>query len=181
MKDIVIIGGGPGGYVAAIRGAQLGANVCLIEMDRVGGTCLNRGCIPTKALYKNAEILHTLGKIDDYGIHVKAYNLDVPQVQARKQKIVDQLVGGVQQLLEGNHVEIVKGKGIIKEPHKVIVEKKEDGSIEEIEGKHIVIATGSTPDTLPIEGIEEEGVWNTNDILEFDELPKKNLLLLVAG
>ncbi len=178
MKDIIIIGGGPGGYVAAIRGARLGANVCLIEMDRVGGTCLNRGCIPTKALYKNAEILNTLGKMDDYGISIKEYALDVPQVQERKQKIVDQLVGGVHQLLEGNHVEIIKGKGIIKDAHKVVVEK-EDGSIEEIEGKHLIIATGSVPDTLPIEGIREEGVWNTNDILEFDKLPEK--LTIIGG
>ncbi|QUI23132.1 dihydrolipoyl dehydrogenase [Vallitalea pronyensis] len=178
MRDIVIIGGGPGGYVAAIRGAQLGARVCLIEMDRVGGTCLNWGCIPTKALYKHAEILRTLDKSNTYGIHVEAYAMDVQQVQERKQTIVDKLVGGVQQLLKSNHVEVIKGKGIMKDAHHVIVEK-EDGTIEEIEGKHLIIATGSLPDTLPLEGIDEEGVWNTNDILAFEEVPEK--LAIIGG
>lgn len=178
MKDIVIIGGGPGGYVAAIRGAQLGASVCLIEADRVGGTCLNRGCIPTKALYKHAEIMRTLEKSSTFGIHVENYSLDVLQVQERKQDIVNRLVGGVESLLQGNGVEVISGRGTIKDASCVEVVKS-DGFVEEIFCKHIIIATGSIPDTLPIEGMNEVGVWNSNDILEFTEVPKR--LAIIGG
>ena len=87
-KDIVIIGGGPGGYVAAIRAAQLGAQVCIIEKGELGGTCLNRGCIPTKVLYRNAEILNTLKNIEEFGIKVDSYSISVEEIQNRKEKIV---------------------------------------------------------------------------------------------
>src|SRR5690554_3052129 len=99
-KDITIIGGGPGGYVAAIRAAQLGATVALIEEREIGGTCLNRGCIPTKALYTNAEILNTLREINRFGINVENYSLDFEEVQKRKQEVVNKLVGGVEQLIK---------------------------------------------------------------------------------
>jgi dihydrolipoamide dehydrogenase len=114
-KDILVIGGGPGGYVAAIRAAQLGASVCLIEKDRLGGTCLNRGCIPTKVLYRNAEILNTLKSIDEFGINIDGYNINVEKIQSRKQSVIDQLVGGVEQLLKANKVEIVFGTASFKD------------------------------------------------------------------
>ena len=109
-KDLIVIGGGPGGYVAAIIADQLGAKVTLVEEDQVGGTCLNRGCIPTKALYKNAQIIHTLQKSAEFGIELKEYALDMKKVRERKQDVVNRLGSGISQLLKGNGVEVIKGK-----------------------------------------------------------------------
>lgn len=106
-NDVIIIGEGPGGYVAAIRAARLGAKVCLIEKKKLGGTCLNRGYIPTKAFYKNAEILSTLKRDDEFGINVNDYNINIEQIHKRKQKIIDELVNGISKLLKANNVQIV--------------------------------------------------------------------------
>lgn len=177
-KDIIIIGGGPGGYVAAIRAAQLGANVCLIEKDRLGGTCLNRGCIPTKALYKNAEILNTLKHIDDYGISVDNYKIHVDKLQSRKQGIVDGLVAGVEQLIKANKVELIKGKGKLVD-NKTVEVTFEDNSTRIISTKNIIIATGSKPIIPNIQGIELPGVLLSDDILEFKEIPES--LAIIGG
>jgi dihydrolipoamide dehydrogenase len=178
-KDIAIIGGGPGGYVAAIRAAQLGAKVCLVERDSLGGTCLNRGCIPTKALYKNAEVLNTLKHIDQFGIAIDVYSIDVNQMQSRKQAIVDQLVGGVAQLLKANEIEVINGNGVLKDKNTIEV-TKEDGSKEEIQAKNIIIATGSKSFTPPIEGMDLEGVLTSEEILKFKEIPD-NLVVIGGG
>lgn len=169
--DVVIIGGGPGGYEAAIRGAQLGLKVCLVEKDALGGTCLNRGCIPTKALYRNAEIINTLKGIDEFGISVEGYKINVPEIQTRKQNIVNQLVGGIQQLLKANKVEVLAGTGSIKDNNTVTV-TFEDGKVSDISTKNIIIATGSTPLVPPIPGANTPGVYTSDEILGFDEIPK---------
>jgi len=177
-KDIIVLGGGPGGYVAAIRAAHLGANVCLIEMDKVGGTCLNRGCIPTKALWRNAEILNTLKHIKEFGIEIDGYSINVEEVQNRKQKVVDQLVSGIEQLLKANKVEIIKGKGSLKDKNTVVVTLA-DGSVSEITAKNIIIATGSKTSLPPIQGADLEGVFTSDELLNFKEIPKR--LAVIGG
>ena len=111
--DIIVIGGGPGGYVAAIRGAQAGAKVCLVERDSLGGTCLNRGCIPTKALYYSAKAYSATKKAADFGVITGDVGFDMARAVARKDEVVKKLVGGVGQLLKANGVEVLKGTGAL--------------------------------------------------------------------
>jgi len=170
-KDIIIIGGGPGGYVAAIRAAQLGASVCVVEMDKMGGTCLNRGCIPTKALYRNAEILHTMERLDEFGIKSGEYTIDVEKIQQRKNGVVTQLRNGVEHLLKGNGIETIAGKAEFKDANTLIV-KLQDGTEREITGKNIIIATGSVPTIPDIPGIHLKNVITTDVLLEFDHVPE---------
>lgn len=177
-KDIVVIGGGPGGYVAAIRAAQLGAKVSIVEKDKFGGTCLNRGCIPTKALYRNAEILNTLKNIDEFGISVDNYTIDIDKIQERKDKIVKQLVDGVGQLLKANNVEIVQGTGILKDKNTVSV-VLEEGSVRDITTKNVILATGSKPAIPPIPGADLEGIFTSEEMLNFTKIPKS--LVVIGG
>lgn len=177
-KDIIVIGGGPGGYVAAIRAAHLGAKVCIIERDRVGGTCLNRGCIPTKALWRNAEILNTLKNIKEFGIKIDGYSINVLEVQNRKQKIVDQLVSGIEKLLDANKVEVINGTASLKDKNTVVITLS-DGSSKELSAKNIIIATGSKTTIPPIEGADLEGILTSDEILNFKEIPKR--LTVIGG
>ena len=177
-KDIVIIGGGPGGYVAAIRAAQLGAQVSIIEKAELGGTCLNRGCIPTKVLYRNAEILNTLKNINEFGIKVDSYSINVEEIQSRKETIVNQLVSGVQQLLKANNIDVILGRASLKDKNTVSVELM-NGEIKEITSKNIIIATGSIPTIPNIPGINLPGVFTSENILEFKEIP--NNLAIIGG
>lgn len=176
-KDIIVIGGGPGGYVAAIRAAQLGAKVSIIEKRDLGGTCLSRGCIPTKVLCKNAEILHTLNHIEDFGIKVSDYSIDVEKIQQRKNEVIDKLVGGVFNLLQSNGVDILRGEAVIEDKNTVKV-KLQEGGEKEITTKNIIIATGSEISMPPISGINLPGVIGTDELLEFKEIPKR---LVVIG
>lgn len=177
-KDVIVIGGGPGGYVAAIRAAQLGKKVALIERDKFGGTCLNRGCIPTKALYKEAEILNTLKRIDEYGISIDSYKIDVEKIQTRKQSIVDQLVSGIEQLLKANSIEVIKGSASFKDKNAVMV-SLEDGSTKEITASNIIVAAGSKPAVPPIPGADMVGVYTSEDILNFESIPES--LTIIGG
>ena len=176
-RDIIIIGGGPGGYVAAIRAAQLGANVSVIEDKKIGGTCLNKGCIPTKALYKNAQILDTLSHIEDFGISVDNYKINVEKIQSRKQEVVDTLVGGIEKVLDSYNVEVIDGFGTFKDKNTITITLK-DGSTKELTAKNIIIASGSEPTMPNLPGIDLDGVINSDDILEFTEVPKR---LLIVG
>lgn len=177
-RDILIIGGGPGGYVAAIRAAQLGAKVSVIEKDKLGGTCLNRGCVPTKALYRNAEILNTLKNVEQFGITVDSYHIDVDKIQKRKQNIVDQLVGGIEQLLKANKVEVLRGNAVFEDKNTVSI-TMEDGSIQQVSATNIIIATGSRPSVLTIPGAELSGVMSSDDILNFTSIPES--LAVIGG
>ena len=177
-KDIIVIGGGPGGYVAAIRAAHLGAKVCIIERDKVGGTCLNRGCIPTKALWRNAEILNTLKHIKEFGIEIDGYRINVEEVQNRKQKIVDQLVSGIEKLLDANKVEVISGTASLKDKNTALLTLS-DGSSKELTAKNIIIATGSKKTVPPIEGADLEGILTSDEILNFKEIPKR--LTIIGG
>jgi len=178
-KDIVIIGGGPGGYVAAIRAAQLGAKVSIIEKGEFGGTCLNRGCIPTKVLYRNAEILNTLKDIDEFGIKIDGYSIDVKQIQSRKNTIVNQLVSGVEQLLKANNIDIILGTASLKDKNTVSI-LLNNGDLREISTKNIIIATGSIPSIPNLPGISLPGVFTSESILEFKEVPD-NLVVIGGG
>lgn len=177
-RDLVIIGGGPGGYEAAIRAAQLGAKVTLIEEDRVGGTCLNRGCIPTKALYKNAEVLNSLKNMDEFGVTLSDYNFDMTKVQKRKNEVVNKLVTGIDQLLIGNSVEVINGRAKFK--GNKTIEVATDNGVEEITAANIIIATGSSTSSVPVPGIDLPKVVTSDDILNFEQVPK-NLVILGGG
>lgn len=177
-RDLVIIGGGPGGYEAAIRGAQLGKTVTLIERDRVGGTCLNRGCIPTKALYKNAETINSLKKMIEFGVSLGEFTFDMSTAQKRKDEVVNKLVSGVDQLLKGNSIEVIKGTASFKS-NKTLQIVTESGT-EEITGDNIIIATGSSTAFVPVPGIHLNGVVSSDEILNLQEVPK-SLVVLGGG
>lgn len=177
-KKVIIIGGGPGGYVSAIRAAQLGCEVSLIEKDKLGGTCLNKGCIPTKTLYRDAEIINTLKRADEFGIELDGFSLNTKKIQERKNKVVDQLVKGIGQLIKANKINLLQGEASIKDKNTVIVSLN-DGSKTEIKGDNIIIATGSKPVIPPIPGASEEGIYKSEEILEFKNIPKK--LVIIGG
>ncbi|SHJ36064.1 dihydrolipoamide dehydrogenase [Clostridium amylolyticum] len=181
-KKIIIMGGGPGGYVAAIRAAQLGAKVTLIEKEALGGTCLNKGCIPTKALYRNAELVNNLKASEDFGILVDNFTLEVNKIQERKNGIVHQLVSGVEQLMKANNIEVRKGHGVLYSCEENIKKVKitlDDGREEIVEGDNIIIATGSHTFIPPIQGVNNEGVITSDDIINFKEIPKS--LVIIGG
>lgn len=178
QKRIVVIGGGPGGYVAAIRGAQLGAQVTLIERHKIGGTCLNYGCIPTKTLYKNAELLNTLKHIDDFGISVGEVSIDVDKIQKRKDEVVTQLVTGIEQLIKVNDIDVIQGSASFVSEDTILV-TKEDGETFHITCDDIIVASGSKPSMLPLEGIELPGVITSKELLEFESVPRR--LVIIGG
>ena len=176
--DVVIIGGGPGGYVSAIKAAHLGLKAVLVEKDKLGGVCLNRGCIPTKALVSTAELLNHLQRAEEFGIQVKDYSFDFAAIMKRKDMITRRLSSGVEQLMKANQVRVVRGEGQIIEPGIVEVADAE-GEKEVIKTKNIIIATGSKVMGLPIPGIDSEGVITSNEALSLSELPSR--ILIVGG
>jgi len=174
--DVVIIGGGPGGYVAAIKAAHLGLKAVLVEKDKLGGVCLNKGCIPTKALVSTAELLNYLQRAEEFGIQVKDYSFDFPAIMKRKDLITRRLSSGVEQLMKANQVRVVLGEGQIVEPGKVEITDTA-GEKEVIKTKNIVIATGSKVIKLPIPGIDSEGVITSDEALSLSELPSKMIII----
>jgi len=178
--EVIVIGGGPGGYVAAIRAAQLGAKVTLIEKDNLGGVCLNRGCIPTKAMLSSADVYDTiLRRSSEYGVSVKGeVTLDYAKVIERRQKVVNQLVSGVGFLMKKNKVNVIKGAGRLVSPTSVEVTSA-DGSKQTVTGKNIIIATGSEPVVVPIPGLEGTNVWDSDGALAATEPPKS--ILIIGG
>ncbi|MCV2270294.1 dihydrolipoyl dehydrogenase [Clostridioides difficile] len=176
--DLIVIGGGPGGYVAAIRGAQLGLNVVIVEKNELGGTCLNTGCIPTKALFKDAQVLNYFNHAEEYGIKVDKYGLDLEKVQKRKKKIIKTLTSGVKGLLKANKVIIEKGEAKLISKDSVEI-KLCDGSKKTIKGKNILIASGSKSSKPPIKGADLGGVITSKEALEMTTLPKK--IVIVGG
>ena len=174
--DVVIIGGGPGGYVAAIKAAHLGLKAVLVEKDKLGGVCLNKGCIPTKALISTTEILNHIQRAEEFGIQVKDYSFDFPAIMKRKDLITRRLSSGVEQLMKANQVRVVLGEGQIVEPGKVEITDTA-GEKEVIKTKNIVIATGSKVIKLPIPGIDSEGVITSDEALSLSELPSKMIII----
>ncbi len=173
MKDLVIIGGGPGGYVAAIRARQLGMEVTLVEQDKMGGTCLNRGCIPTKAYYKNAEVLRTMSRLDDYNVQAIGVQFNMAAAKQRKDNIVNNLVTGVESLLKSNGVEIIRAQASIQDASTVIAGEQA------IKCRKILIASGSESADLPIAGMNLAGVVKSEEILEIEQIPER--LVVIGG
>ena len=175
--DVLIIGGGPGGYVTAIRGAQLGLNVCVIENQHLGGICLNWGCIPTKSLLRTAEIFHYINNAKDFGLVTENVGFELERVFERSRNISKKLSEGVAYLLKKNNVTVIDGKAKLAGPRKVLVNngKKNNSSIY---AKHIIIATGSRPNTLPNVLPDKKLIWTYFEALKPDKMPKE---LIVIG
>jgi len=169
-KRITVIGGGTGGYVAAIKAAQLGAEVNLIEKENIGGTCLNWGCIPTKALVYSAEKYSDIQEARRFGIEVDNVNLNMKRVIRNKDTIVKQLVGGVEFLLDKHNVNVYKGTASLLDKNTVSVRMDEGREI--IDTDYIILATGSKVKKAPIKGIDMEGILTSRDILDLEELPE---------
>ena len=178
--DLVVIGGGPAGYVGAIRAAQLGKKVACVEKERAGGTCLNWGCIPTKSLLRNAELYHLLQKrAGDFGFAFENLTYDWAKVISRSRAVADKLAGGVEFLFKKNKVDYLRGEATITSPGKVTYRTKEDKE-EAIETSNILIATGAVSRDLP--GLPTDGnrVLNSHDAMIIKEQPK-SLIVIGAG
>ena len=170
---IIIIGAGPGGYETALVAAKRGVEVVLIEAGHVGGTCLNEGCIPTKAFCKNAEVLDGLREAETFGVTGLSYGFDFGAVTSRKNAVVEQLRGGVEGLLGHKNITLVRGKASFKDPHTVVVEGTE------YTADYIIIATGSVSASLPILGADLPGILTSREILDIQEVPKR--LCVIGG
>ncbi len=178
-KEILIIGGGPGGYVAAIRAAQLGGKVTLVEKEELGGTCLNWGCMPTKALLRGVELLEALATGKDFGIQVGEVSVDFSRLLARKDRVVKTLVSGVAGLMKANGVEVVKGQAKLLSPQGIEVLNGQGGR-ESYRARKIVLATGSLSADLPIPGARGPNVIDSNGALQLTQVPE-SMVIIGAG
>jgi dihydrolipoamide dehydrogenase len=177
--DVVVIGAGPGGYVAAIRAAQLGMKVAIIEKEHLGGICLNWGCIPTKALLRASEINHLLHNADEYGFKIGKVEFDFNKVIERSRKVSAQLASGIKHLLKKNKVTVIDGFGRLQGKNIVsVIDVKNDKKISDIQAKHIIIATGARARILPNITADGKLIWTYKEAMTPDMLPKK---LLVVG
>jgi len=178
-KKIAIIGGGPGGYVAALRSAQLGAEVTLIEEDNVGGTCLNRGCIPSKVMKRTAEILNDFNRAQEFGISVKGIiRPDMKALMARKETVISNQKTGILKLLDHNKVRFMKGHAHLKGPNLAEV-KLEDGKTTEIPWDRLILAVGSSPLNIPSFPFDGKRAISSNEALNLQEIPES--MLIVGG
>ena len=179
MYDVLIVGSGPAGYVAAIRGAQLGLKVACVEKNYVGGTCLNVGCIPSKTLLdstlKSYQIHH---HYSDHGINIDKVVIDLDRMMSRKAEVVQKLTNGVRDLFKANKVDLIQGKVTKVSQGTVTIEK--DNNIETLESTNIVIASGSSPQTLPGIEINNQTIFDSEGALEFSSIPEK-LVIIGAG
>ena len=181
--DLIVLGGGPGGYVAAIRGAQLGMKVILIEGEHLGGICLNWGCIPTKALLRSSEVHHIVKNLDEFGFSAKEISFDISKVVKRSRNIAKQLSNGVQHLLKKNKVELLNGFGKILAKNgqlRNVEVKDKNGKVVHVAGKNVIIATGARARSLP--NIEPDGnaIWTYREAMVPSALPK-SLLIIGSG
>ena len=177
-SEAVVLGSGPGGYVAAIRLGQLGKETILVEKDSLGGVCLNIGCIPSKALIRVAKLKKRLEAADQIGVEVSGFKVDLPKVQAWKQSVVNKLTSGVEYLCKSHNVKIVKGEGKFKGPHEL--EVKTGTGVETIETKDTVIATGSRPFELPTFRFDGTRIITSTEALALQEVPK-NFVVIGGG
>jgi dihydrolipoamide dehydrogenase len=180
--DLIVIGSGPGGYVAAIRGAQLGMKVAIVERESLGGICLNWGCIPTKALLRSAEVLHLAKTAAAYGVKVDAAGFDLDAVVKRSRGVAAQLSGGIKHLMKKNKITVLMGTARLEkgaEAPKVIV-KDAKGADKAYTAKHVLLATGARARAIPQAGLEPDGklVWTYREAMVPDVTPKR---LLVIG
>ena len=178
--DLIVIGSGPGGYVAAIRGAQLGLQTAIVEKDpNLGGTCLNVGCIPSKALLHSTEMYHFAEhSASNHGIDLTNLSINVEKLMAKKNQVVSQLRGGVAHLMKSNRIKVFKGLGKLAGEQKVLVQNADTS--ETLNAPHIIIATGSSVIELPFLPFDGEKVVSSNDAIEFENVPEK-LIVVGAG
>lgn len=176
-SDITVIGGGPGGYVAAIKAAKMGKKVVLVEKESLGGTCLNWGCIPTKALVRSAEVYDSIKEADAFGITAKEFKVDMAKVIGRKNSIVSRLVQGIEYLMDKNSIKVIKGNGKFLDKNTVEAETEEKKV--QIQSKNVIVATGSETVYLPIPGAKSKNVLTSKEILDLKELPES--LAIIGG
>ena len=174
--DLIVLGSGPGGYVAAIRAAQLGLKTAIVERENLGGICLNWGCIPTKALLRSAEIYHYMQHAGDYGLTAANISADIDAVVKRSRGVAKQLNQGVTHLMKKNKITVHMGDGKLTAPGKLSVTK--DGKVEELTAKNIIIATGARARDLPFAPADGKRIWTYRHAMVPPEMPKK---LLVIG
>ena len=175
--DVVVIGAGPGGYVAAIKAAKLGLKTAIIEERRAGGTCLNRGCIPAKAMIHASSLYREMQEAERFGISASDVTYDYGKIVAYKEETTDKLVQGVEQLLKANGVDVYEGKGTLLEEKKVRIRKEQEDVV--LEGENIILASGSKPLILPIPGMDNERVLTSDALFAMKEAPKS--LIIIGG
>ena len=174
--DVLVLGGGPGGYVAAIRASQLGKSVAVIEKDSIGGICLNWGCIPTKSLLKDSEVLHLIKNASNYGIDIKDYSIDFNKTIKRSRSVSKRLSKGIEYLLKKNKIKHILGNGILKSNNSIEVITK-DGNSELFESKNIILATGARNRVFP--GMETDGkvIISSKEAMVLDKIPKSMTII----
>ena len=172
--DIGIIGGGPGGYVAAIRAAQLGCTVVLIEEDSLGGVCLNWGCVPSKAMLRNAEIINLMKSAEQFGISFNDFSFDINKAVSRSRRIVNRLGRGIEFLLKKNQITHIKGRAAILANGNIVVDRDQEIAI-----KNIIIATGSSQRSLDLLATDGLSVITSKEIQALTQVPKS--LLIIGG
>src|SRR5215212_3189882 len=175
--DLIVLGSGPGGYVAAIRAAQLGLKAAIVEREMLGGICLNWGCIPTKALLRSAEVFHQIKHAEAYGLSAGQAGFDLAKVVARSRAVAKQLNQGVAHLMKKNKVTVVMGEGALTAKDKLTI-KGEDGKTTELQAKHIIIATGARARDLPFARADGKRIWTYRHAMTPPEMPTE---LLVIG
>ena len=171
--DVTVIGSGPGGYSAAIRASQLGFKTAIVERDRLGGVCLNWGCIPTKALLKNAEIMHTLNELDKFGVKAGKFEVDFPKVIERSRGVADASEKGVQYLMKKNKIAVFMGTGKLNKDKTISIYDNEGKELDKIKSKHTIIATGARPIKLPGLDFDEKKILSSTGAMLLQEIPKK--------
>jgi dihydrolipoamide dehydrogenase len=174
--DVIVLGSGPGGYVAAIRAAQLGLKTAIVERENLGGICLNWGCIPTKALLRSAEIFHHMKHAESFGLSVSGAKADLPKIVARSRAVAKQLNQGVTHLMKKNKIAVHMGEGAITAPGKMTVTAKDSKT--ELSAKHIIIATGARARELPFATSDGKKIWTYRHAMTPPEMPT---VLLVIG
>src|SRR5438309_2531287 len=170
--DVVIIGGGPGGYAAALYGANAGLNIAVIEKDKVGGTCLHRGCIPAKQFLETAHVFRTVAGAKDFGVQADQPTVDFATSQARKQKVVEGLWKGLQSLMKSRKITTIIGTGTL---HKNNLVKVDDGT--ELRADNVILASGSVPRTLPGFDVDGKFVMTSDEVLALDKLPSSAVVI----
>lgn len=175
--DVAIVGGGPGGYVAAIRAAQGGKKVLIIEENRLGGTCLNYGCIPTKALVSSIDALEKIRRSESYGIEVGEVKFSLEKIMNRKSEVVNTLVSGIEHLMNAHEIEYLNGRAEVKDSETLTVKNKSIDAT--IKFQKLIIATGSKTAILPIEGADSEDILTSQELLELKEVPSS--LTIIGG
>lgn len=177
--QLIVIGAGPGGYEAAIRAAQLGLTTALVENRQVGGTCLNRGCIPTKALLHAAALYRGVQEFESVGLCAQGVSFDIQKVHDRKNQVIEQLRSGIEQLIKANKIDLYQGTGTLTGPYSVTVATGE-GPVE-LAGENILVATGSKPSRPPIPGLDLPHVGTSDEFLFLEDKLYENLIIIGGG